>query len=243
MTFDPVQRFKQRTSALLRRALQADFNQLATKAELRAAADNVYRQSESLLELSRLLPELSLPPLRRYAISPDSAVQLVEIVERYRPALAVELGSGASTLILASSLLRFSPGSRLISIDHDETFAAATRHLLGQHGIDNTEVRVAPLQNRSGAVAPWYSPDAIADLHDIGFLFVDGPPGRVPNARLPSVENLLPRMAFDCVVVVDDTSRADEATLAAAWATALTGTLEYRDAEKGLAVVVRNQDR
>jgi predicted O-methyltransferase YrrM len=239
MAFDPVRRIKRYTSATLKRALQAEFNQLVTKSEMRTATDNVYRQAECLHELHRVLPELSLPPLRRYAISPDSAVELVKLVERHRPGLVVELGSGASSLVLASALHRFAPHGRLVSVDHDETYGVATQRLLSQHGMPNTEVRIAPLRVTEASATPWYQTDTFADLDGIDLLFIDGPPGSVPNARQPSLQHLLSRMSDECVVAVDDTVRADEAELAAAWSEALPGVLDHRDVEKGLGVVTR----
>lgn len=80
---------------------------------LRVEHENGYRQVEALLALYADEP---IPPLRGWALSPDAARVLADLVIRHRPTVVVELGSGASTVILSRLLAK--TGGRLISLEH-----------------------------------------------------------------------------------------------------------------------------
>ena len=86
-----------------------------------------YRQTEALFSLFSLLKiRRPLPPLRDFAISPDFANLLVALIDETRPRVILELGSGASTLITGYRLQQLGQG-RIISLEHDEKYAAVTR--------------------------------------------------------------------------------------------------------------------
>lgn len=170
-----------------------------------------------------------MPALRGWAASPD-VLRLVVRAIRARPRkLVVECGSGASSVWLGYAL-RQAGGGRLVALEHDERYADLTRHMTAEHGLDDiVEVRNAPLHtwvpeepdapNPSGQ--PWYDRGAVADLVDIDLLFVDGPPYfTAAEARYPAGPVLLPRCSANAVVVLDDTSRADERAVSDRWLSA-----------------------
>ena len=88
------------------------------------------------------------------------------------------------------------------------------------------EVRYAPLTPTTlpDHEGSWYDPAALADLHDVGLTFVDGPPGSGgPQARYPTVPLLADRMAPTCAIVLDDANRRDERDVTERWLTRLEG--------------------
>ena len=57
-----------------------------------------YRQIEALVMLAKCLPlRHPLPPMRGFAVSPDLALLLYELVHEHHPSLVVECGSGVSS--------------------------------------------------------------------------------------------------------------------------------------------------
>ncbi|WP_435745532.1 class I SAM-dependent methyltransferase [Nocardioides sp. SYSU DS0663] len=226
----------------LRRAMRRTGRDLAgQKASLRGVARNVRRlhdqvrttakdeglvtrrQVQAVVNLAAMVPlRGGVPALGGWAASPDFAVEVVDRLLTERPRVVVEAGSGASTLLLALAAREHGLDTRIVSLDHDAHFAARTRELLERHGVaDRAEVRWAPLARTHvvGHLTPWYDEEALADLHDVGLLVVDGPPtGTGPAARYPAVPLLQDRLAARCTIVVDDTGRQDDREVVDRWA-------------------------
>jgi predicted O-methyltransferase YrrM len=159
-----------------------------------------------------------------WALTPQTLLALVSHVQAQPgPVLALECGSGTSTVWLAA-VMRQRRSGRVVALEHDEQFARRTREDLARLGLDGwAEVRHAPLQERelAGERFAWYDLAAVADLGPVDLLFVDGPPGYVADtARYPAVPLLAPLLAPGAVVVLDDVGRPAEDEVARRW----TGT-------------------
>ncbi|PSL03100.1 methyltransferase family protein [Haloactinopolyspora alba] len=179
------------------------------------------RQVQALLQLvERVDARAPLPQTGGWAMEPTTLLRLVNLVERERPAMIVECGSGASTVWLAYAVRALGAG-RVVALEHDERFAAETRRLLDEHGLSEVaEVRTAALTDlelgRESFV--WYDRDAVADIKDIELLVVDGPPrSSGPQARYPAVPVLAPVLAPGAKIVVDDVDRSEEQEATEAW--------------------------
>jgi protein-L-isoaspartate O-methyltransferase len=233
-------RAKQWTAAQIRQALKYDLDRLVSRADAEKMAQAAYHQAECYVQLHRRLPALDVLGMREWALSPDAAMTLVDLVQQHQPGLVVELGSGTSTLVLATALQQYSPSSRLVSLEHSPRYAESTRGRLDAAGLANAEVRTAELtvaRTPSGSLE-WYDVDAVHDLRDIALLLVDGPPNtRGRDARRPSLTHLGSRMAPGAHVVLDDADRPDEAALADSWAQLPGARRTDVPTEKGLAVV------
>lgn len=179
-------------------------------------------QTQAVANLFALVPVRGVIPfMGGWAASPDLVVVLVQEVLTRRPALVVECGSGVSTLWMALVIDHFGLETRIVSLDHDPEYAEQTRQTLRDHGVAHVaEVRDAPLgpAGLEGHDTDWYAVEAIEDLHDIGLLFVDGPPDTTgPLVRLPAVPLLRDRLAPRCSVVLDDAVRAGEQEVTTRW--------------------------
>lgn len=183
----------------------------------RSEAGSVYRQVESLHALERLLAlSAPLPPLRGWAGSPDFLLALARHALAARPQTVFECSSGSSTLVLARCLQLLGNGGRVVSLEHDASYAQATRQLLAQHGVaDHATVLLVPLAPPAGLTShatSWYDTAGRgAWPHAIEMLVIDGPPGGTgAHARYPALPLLAANLAPDCSIFLDDADRADE---------------------------------
>jgi predicted O-methyltransferase YrrM len=184
------------------------------------------REVEALLQLFReVVPRAPMPSSGRWALNPTDLLGILHLIERHRPRVVLELGSGTSSVWIAYALEKI--GGRLISIDHEHEFAERTRRLLTAHGLDAVaEVRDAPLRpvTVEGADFSWYDVDTLADVGDVDLMLVDGPPGGVgPLARYPALHLLGHKLASTAVVVLDDANRPDEQGVLARWSAEIAG--------------------
>lgn len=193
-----------------------------------------------------------MPPLRGWAASPDVLGVITRHIDRLRPDLVVECGSGASSVWIGYALRR-AGGGRLVAIEHEAGYAERTRAMVAEHGLDDlVEVRHAPLTEVASETITvddeeivtadrWYDASALADLDGIGVLFVDGPPqatGR--HARHPAVPTLFPRCTEDAVIILDDAERIDEQALGDRWLAEFPELQRTQEpAEKGAHVFSR----
>lgn len=202
----------------------------------------LYAQVEALINLHRDLDGLpSLPALRNWALSPDTARELHALISTYRPSHVAELGGGASTVLLGH-LSMAGRVDRITSIDHDAVYYELTRQSLELHGLaDAVDLVLAPLDEIQVGddQATWYSL-VTDDIAPIDLLIVDGPPASTGKlARYPAVPALLGRMNPGCMIVVDDFDRPDETAMVERWRAEYPLELlrVNRTVEKSLAVL------
>ncbi len=193
----------------------------------------------STLRFRQLLPEMG-----GWTISPDLAAFLVDQVRTRKPKVILETGSGVSTILIGYVLQDLGSG-RLISLDHDEGFAAQTRENVAQHGLsDVVEVIYAPLKpvTISGETWLWYDLTRLPEsARPIDFLLVDGPPYSIQRlARYPAVPLLAERLAAGVCILLDDAARNEERQIAERWTAELPGSsLRLEPHQKGTAVIER----
>jgi predicted O-methyltransferase YrrM len=207
-----------------RRQIPEQTNPAPNAEQIETQRRNDFRQQQALFSLFAQLPlRAPLPYLRGYAISPDFALVLMDVVRTHQPRLILELGCGTSTLINAYVLEQLNQGGRVISLEHDAEFARRTRQNLQRHGLDAiAQVIDAPLVlppnlNWQGQ---WYDLAQLPDLNEVDLLVVDGPPqysNPHPMARYPAVPMLLDRLKVGALIVVDDADRDDERRSVERW--------------------------
>jgi predicted O-methyltransferase YrrM len=165
--------------------------------------------------LDRLgLPHDALPHLGSWKADTYFLWRIVEAIERLRPREVVELGCGASTLVLAKALER-NGGGRLSSYDQHADFVESTGRWLAGHGLDAT-MRHAPIvEDPTTWSHSWY------DLHgvpqEIDLLVIDGPPWALNPFIRGRAEQLFDRIVPGGMVLLDDAARPGERVVAARW--------------------------
>ncbi len=174
------------------------------------------RKAEKAELLHRLdLADDALPHLGSWKADTRFLTHIVDAIEQLRPATVVELGCGASSLVIAKALSMFG-GGRLISYDQHQEFVAATAHWLASQGV-TADLRHAPLGLPPGDwPGLWYQ---LIDLPtDIGLLVIDGPAmGASPAGRAAPPESLFPRLADGATILLDDAARPGERIVARRW--------------------------
>jgi predicted O-methyltransferase YrrM len=211
--------------ALLRRPREGAVAGLATAAAVRsnvtetAELERLLRNGEDQAAIApRLGPRLGA--LGNWAVDADFA-RLVLGAAETRTGLAVELGSGTSTLLIAS-LIGDRGCGRLISFDHDPGFGAESAERVRQLGIEEAQVVVAPLRRQrfGGTEVDWYERETLLAAlpeESIELLVVDGPPMQTTWSRWPALEVLGPRLAPNAIILLDDGRRRQERLSAFRW--------------------------
>jgi predicted O-methyltransferase YrrM len=202
----------------------------------------LYAQIEALIGLYRDLDGLpTLPPLRNWAISPDTARALHALISTYRPQHVLECGSGASSVMLGHLRMAGLIG-RVTSLDHEPLYFELTRQQLRTAGLlEVVDIRFSPLVERQAhdRVAEWYDVD-VSDLAPVDLVIVDGPPASTgPQARYPALPILEPALNPGCLIVIDDYERPDEIAMVESWRERFPLELIKLDhtVEKALAVL------
>ena len=165
--------------------------------------------------LDRLgLPHDALPHLGSWKADTWFLWRIVEAVERLRPREVVELGSGASSLVIAKALER-NGGGRLSSFDQHADFVAATSRWLQGHGLA-ASLHHAPLtEDPSTWSSTWYDLSALPQ--EIDLLVIDGPPWTLGPFVRGRAETLFDRIVPGGMVLLDDAARPGERVVASRW--------------------------
>lgn len=221
----------------------------------RREMENAVRQIESFIRLQHYLgPDVLVPEVHHWPVSPDFGVLLIELVESHDYDAVIEFGSGTSTLLLAKALQRFAARQNrkgpapLLSFDHLEHYQKKTQDLLARAGLNtDAQVVLAPL-------TPWQDDDGLEfayyaceePLNALKkrlpsqrtpriLIVVDGPPASTgAQARYPAMPMILSVLGASCHFdfLMDDYLRADEQAIIKRWEELLTkGQLAYKRTE------------
>jgi predicted O-methyltransferase YrrM len=216
--------------------------------KLRRLRSMLRRQERHVWETQNVFRVLAggapLPVPGGWAASTDLLGEALRAIAVQRPQRVVELGSGLSTLVLASAL-RSNGAGHLVSIDAEAGYAESTRAQLQRLDLqDWAEVRVAPLREQSfeDSTRPWYDMAHLADLVEIDLLFIDGPPTALrADIRYPALPYFWSRLRPGAIVLLDDAARPAERAMADAWRRRFPdGRFELLRLEKGALRVTRD---
>ncbi len=173
------------------------------------------RRADKIALLDYLeLPHDALPNLGSWKADTQFLSHIVSAIELLKPQNIVELGCGASSLIIARALQR-NGGGKLDSYDQHAEFAAATQAWLGENGLAGT-IHHAPLgPPPAGWPGHWYQ---LSDLPDtIDLLIIDGPPWAIhPHVR-GAAASLFGRLRPGGMILLDDAARPGERIVARRW--------------------------
>lgn len=152
-----------------------------------------------------------------WALGADALAFVIREARARKSQTVVELGPGTSSVVLGRAGL----GLELYGLEHNDIFVTVVRENLAAHGLDDYRLIHAPLTATTveGRTVQWYEPSALEGLPDeIDVLIVDGPPNwDGAGNRSPAWPLLNSRMRSGALVVVDDTQRPDERSMAEGW--------------------------
>ena len=225
------------SASVLFSTLEAFRRTRETSLWLREQVRNDSKQIEALLSLYFVLkPDSPLPNTGDWALSPDLLKRTLDVIYRDRPRLVVEASSGVSTLIAAHSLKRLG-GGRVISLEHDASYAAISRDMIAAHGLGDVATIVhAPLREITLPAGKWlwYDLDRVQLDEPIDLLLIDGPPAATQlMARYPALPLLYGNLRDDATVILDDGNRPDEKRIVERWSSEFAIECDYVPLEKG----------
>ncbi|MEB3414507.1 class I SAM-dependent methyltransferase [Alteriqipengyuania sp. WL0013] len=174
------------------------------------------RKADKAALLDRLgLAQDALPHLGSWKADTIFLKRIVDHIEQAKPAQVVELGCGATSLIIGKALERYTDGGRVDSYDQHGEFCAATGEWLAANGLD-PHIHHAPLAPASGRWAShWYDMGAVPDRIDM--LVIDGPVWTFNPFIRGSAERLFERIPVGGVILLDDGARPGERMVANRW--------------------------
>jgi predicted O-methyltransferase YrrM len=179
-----------------------------------------------------------------HALNADACAAAVELVRVFEPRRVLELGSGRSTVELASVLTE-AEARPLLSLEHDRRYLDQTRRVLEERGLaPRVELRHAPIAPaREGwFLGSWYETAVIADAGSFDFVLIDGPPSRAVG-RFMALPLLWSRLDRGALLLLDDANRADyEARWLDLWGRIYREALAIRifpGFQKGLALLMK----
>lgn len=232
----------------MEKKLQQSIDKLSN--DLLIVQNRLYAQLESLSWLQRRMDiQGQLPPLRGWATSPDVLLKLHTHIMATKPAVIVECGSGASTLVIADALQQNGVG-KLISLEHSEFYGAQTLATLQAEQLQKwVDLRIGALEpwddehlNPADAEkkSAWYPKVLVIDVNQVDLLWVDGPPGATClYSRYPALPALADKLTAHAQVWMDDTIRQEEKDICEKWAKDYGFSLEFYPLEKGLGRLYR----
>lgn len=156
----------------------------------------------------------ALPNLGAWKADTWFLKRLLDAVEALRPAQAVEIGCGATSLVLGRAL-QLNGGGKLTSYDQHPEFAEKTAQWLSANGID-PDIRVAPLvHDKSEWASVWYGLPSIPERIDL--LVIDGPHWALNPYVRGRAETLFDRVPVGGMILLDDAARPGERVVARRW--------------------------
>ena len=203
-----------------------------------------YRQLEILipifnkLNITKPLPKTNA--LNDYAASPDFLYSIINIIQKYKPNLIIEAGSGTSTLIVSYTLKKYNPKGKIISFDHNESFANKTKEEIKNHTLEKySKIIYSDLIEYSDYKFSWYDINKIDFKKKIDLVIIDGPPSKLNKlARYPAIPLLLKSMSDEAIIILDDARRKSEQEIIKKWQKEFDCfSYEYEDNDKGICII------
>lgn len=180
---------------------------------LKSLYGGTQQAKQALIARLGLAPD-ALPNLGSWKADVGLLDALADHILDRKPETVVELGAGASSLVMARAL-QINGKGRLFSYDQHADFVLATRQWLRDNGLES-EMHHAPLVE---APAPW--PGRWYDLRQlperIDLLVIDGPPWAIHPYVRGAAETLFDRIPVGGTVMLDDAARPGERIVARRW--------------------------
>lgn len=222
-------------------AFQIAFGALQWPWLLRSLYGGTQAEKRALLERLALAGD-ALPHLGSWKADTYLLHRIVDIIEETRPATVIELGSGATSLVIAKALAMQGGGGKLYSYDQHADFVAAMHDWLAEQDLAATFHHAPLVQRDVRWPGLWYALTEVPGSIDL--LVIDGPPWAVHPFARGMAERLFPLVAPGGTVLLDDAARPGERYVAQRWRKAWPDfTFRYEGAgTKGLLVGTRRSE-
>jgi glycosyltransferase involved in cell wall biosynthesis len=181
---------------------------------------------QSLL-IERVVPNPDpIAMMTGWSIAPEFAWWIHNFLLKTKPKKIIELGSGVSTLVIASTLKSKNIKSRYMSFEHDSEYYVKTKKDIQDSGLEEyVDLIYSPLEDIDieGKKYKFYSfPYNILDKeigeNELDVLLVDGPPASTNHwARFPALKCLKKYLSKNTITILDESSRVEEKEILKEW--------------------------
>lgn len=176
-----------------------------------------------------------------WSMRPSGLVTVLNDIVVNRRRNVVECGGGTSTVLIARLLADV--GGRLVTIEHDDSFASSLEEQLAGAGLtEHVSVLTAPLKSCELSMdgTPWYDENVLASIElPPDLLLVDGPPAwseELSHSRYPALPYFWDALREDFTVILDDIHRPGERDVVDAWERELGLSFERRPHSGSIAI-------
>ncbi|MEO6041277.1 MAG: class I SAM-dependent methyltransferase [Croceibacterium sp.] len=165
--------------------------------------------------LDRLgLPYNALPHLGSWKADTYFLTRIVDAIERLRPRNVVEIGCGATSLVIARALQHHG-GGRLTSYDQHGEFVDKTAEWLAENGLASRIIRAPLVLAPNEWSSSWYQLRDVPESIDL--LVIDGPHWALHPFGRGRAEVLFDRIPRGGMILLDDAARPGERVVARRW--------------------------
>jgi predicted O-methyltransferase YrrM len=191
----------------------------------------------------------SVPAPSDWALPLDEQRFLSRLIGHLKPQHILELGSGASTQLLARAARQLAMPCCITSIDHDPDFRRSTIGGLPDQPKAGCQIALlfAPLVLREygGKLLPVYRlrPHRFASHRPADLVLIDGPPAAL-GGREGALYQVLEFTHPGTIVLLDDANRAEERAVVSRWQDNLGEAIELKllpEFSHGMAAIVVRQ--
>ncbi len=133
----------------------------------------------------------------------------------------VECGPGISTMVLGSAAAVW--GRQIHCLEHNSEWAERILRDLPAAARPCVEVNLTPI--KSYGDFDWYSLEGLTPPAGIGMVVCDGPPGGTRGGRYGLSQVLGPYLRSGCIILVDDTQRAEDEQVVRRWCSELSASV------------------
>lgn len=143
--------------------------------------------------------------MNNWPINDDTAELLERRMQAHPPKLALDVGSGRSTVIMAQY------ADQVVALEHETRYVLESARMLWETA-NNRDWVVAYAPIKQHNAGPWYDYD-FKDTFD--FVLIDGPPLKI--GRQAALHILWPHLASDFELWLDDWDRDHEKECVKNW--------------------------
>lgn len=136
----------------------------------------------------------------------------------------LECGSGLTTMLLGA--LTKERRLPVVTLEHHPAWFERMKSLIQRFDLGHVDLQLRPLTNY--ADFDWYTMPKLSPSARFDLLLCDGPPGDTRGGRSGLLPSLRDRMAPRCVLIVDDTHRAEDDAVVTRWLESLPGATRSR---------------
>lgn len=146
----------------------------------------------------------------------------------------LECGSGLTTILLGVAARP--RDTRVYTLEHDPVWADRVGGELQRFGLSNVTLAVAELQCHEEF--QWYQTSPSLKSERFGLVVCDGPPGDTEGGRYGLLPIMRASLQPGCVILLDDTQRDAERSIAQRWAAELGTAVEFSTGSRSFATII-----